>query len=629
MVVEKELIIQAADCKVTDVTVFTDRAEVTREVTLEGLLPGQNIILVKGMSKQIDRESVRAKGLGDMVLRSVGCEVNYPKAEVVDDSDAAVFIEKIRVIKAKIAEHNRALERSAEEFDLLEAFVNGIFQNEGSGRNVRRTGAVTNPRRQNFKTTTASTANQNEASVNNNTAQWLTLDKEKISNVSSMLSFYGKACEEKDQRDAKIKEARRLDQQQLQVIEAERRERMIPQWNRKTSQDIRVVLQALSELKIAKLFITYMVGNASWTPSYDVRATSSSTSLTLTYYGTIRQSTGEAWKGVNLSLSTAKPQVGGTPPELPTKTVRFYQTPMYTRTKQKKRYESVVRKQNKRRRKKRAQSLDEQEDSCEEECFEEQKELESATLEVSRVAMAEVKSSGSGAATFKIAAVTDVSSDNKPQKVTICMVDLKSIMSYFCIPTQSTNAYLQCKTTNTSSFELLPSDEVNIFFDGSYVSKSTMPSVSPGESFESFLGADSSVRIDTTPPYKVNTKGGYFSKSDSCSYTVVTKIKNTKAETDVFIICSKQLPRSTDASIKVTPLAPSADMLQRGTDAELEYQNGLMNRVKGIRPPMNYVKLDDVKHNIVWKRIIKAQEESVFKLQYNIDWPKGREVQFQ
>jgi len=627
MVEEKELIIQAeaADCKVTDVTVFTDRAEVTREVTLEGLLPGQNIIIVKGVSKQIDRESVRAKGLGDMVLRSVGCEVNYPKAEVVDESDAAVFIEKIRVIKAKIAEHDRALERSAEEFDLLEAFVNGIFQNESRVKIVRRTGAATKPRRQQF----ATNVKQNEAPVKNvNSAQWLTLDKEKISNVSNMLSFYGKACEEKDQRDTKIKEARRLDQQQLQVIEAERRERRIPQTIRKPSQDIKVVLQALSELKIAKLFITYMVGNASWTPSYDVRATSSSSSLTLTYYGTIRQSTGEPWKGVNLSLSTAKPQVGGTPPDLPTKTVRFYQTPMYKRKKHKKRYESVKRKQKVRSRKMRSRSLEEQEDSEEECCFDESKEIQMETLEVSRVAMAEVKSGGSGAATFKIAAVTDVSSDNKPQKVTICMVNLNSTMSYFCIPTQSTNAYLQCKTTNTSSFELLPSNEVNIFFDGSYVSKSTMPSVSPGESFESFLGADSSVRINTTPPYKVNTKGGYFSKSDSCSYTVVTKIKNTKAETDVFIICSKQLPRSTDASIKVTPIEPSADMLQRGADAELEYQNGLMNRVKGIKPPVNYVKLDDVKHNLVWKRIIRAQEESVFKLQYNIDWPKGRQVEF-
>jgi len=615
MVEEKELVIQAADCKITDVTVFTDRAEITREVILKDLSPGQNTILVKGLSRQMDCDSVRAKGYGDMVLRSVSTELNYPKKEVVDESDAAVFNEKIRIQKKKIAEHNRALARSTEQFELLEAFVNGVFTNPHSGK----TGSK-HVKRSWGKTTVA----EKKEPASENTPQWMLLDKEKIGNVSHMLSFYRKASEEKDIRLEEIKEARRLDQEKLKVIEAERWERKVPQTSRTPSQDIKVVLQALKGLKVAKLFLTYMVGNASWTPSYDVRATSSSSSLTLTYYGTIRQSTGEIWKGVNMSLSTAKPQVGGTPPELPTKTVNFMQHFAHFKAKKYKkravRSRQIHKESNMRR-----QSLEMQMDECEEELAS----LQSAPLEVSRVAMAEVSSGSAGAATFKIAAVTDVESDNKPQKVTICMVDLKSLMSYFCVPTESSNAYLQCKTTNTSSFELLPSNEVNIFFDGSYVSKSTMPSVSPGESFESFLGADSSVRISTTPEYKVHTKGGYFSKTDSCAHTLVTKIKNTKAAQDIFIVCSKQLPRSTDASIKVTSIEPSPALLQRGADAELEYQNGLMNRVKGLKPPMNYVKLDQVKHNIVWKRILKAQEESVFKLCYNVEWPKGREVEFQ
>merc|ERR550534_176220 len=552
-----------------------------------------------------------------MVLRSVSTELNYPKKEVVDESDAAVFNEKIRVIKKKIAEHNRALARSTEQFELVEAFANGLFTNPNSAK----TGS-TLFKRSYGKTTVA----EKKEPTSENTPQWMLLDKEKIGNVSDMLSFYRKASEEKDKRHEEIKEARRLDQEKLKVIEAERWERKIPQTSRTPSQDIKVVLQALKGLKIAKLFLTYMVGNASWTPSYDVRATSSSSILTLTYYGTIRQSTGEIWKGVNMSLSTAKPQIGGTPPELPTKTVNFMQhLARFKAKKYKKRAVSSSQFKRSKESHMRRQSLEMQMDECEEEL----KELESAPLEVSRVAMAEVSSGSAGAATFKIAAVTDVESNNKPQKVTICMVELKSLMSYFCVPTESSNAYLQCKTTNTSSFELLPSNEVNIFFDGSYVSKSTMPSVSPGESFESFLGADSSVRISTTPPYKVHTKGGYFSKTDSCAHTLVTKIKNTKAAQDIFIVCSKQLPRSTDASIKVTSIEPSPALLQRGADAELEYQNGLMNKVKGMKPPMNYVKLDQEKHNIVWKRILKAQEESVFKLCYNVEWPKGREVEFQ
>lgn len=50
-----------------------------------------------------------------------------------------------------------------------------------------------------------------------------------------------------------------------------------------------------------------MVHHASWEPAYDVRVDSASQSLSLVYYGAVRQSTGEDWANCRVSLSTAKP----------------------------------------------------------------------------------------------------------------------------------------------------------------------------------------------------------------------------------------------------------------------------------------------------------------------------------
>jgi len=585
-----ELTIPASECKVFKVTVFTDRAEVTRRVLLSDLESGQHVIMVKGVSKFIDQNSIRAKGLGKMVLRSVGCEVNFPKVQEVPKDAAAEFDERIRVINQGIAMLNKKLERSKAEHTLLQTFVNNVMRGPGAGNKDVAPG-------------------------------WVGLNEEKLQSVSELLAYYSKASEEKDKRETEIKDQLRIERERVSKVNEEKQARGLKRVSGDPTHDVKVVLQAVGELKKAELHLTYMVSNASWSPSYDIRALSTSTDLSLTYYGTVRQSTDEKWMGVELSLSTAKPQVGGTPPELPTKVVQFKQEPVYQPTSMMSKSGWAVPSQ--------AIFLQSaQPEMCVAASSMAPMVGSSLPLPAARVAVAEAKSGGgAGAATFKIAAATDVASDNKPQKVTICILELSTTMSHFCVPTESPHAYLQCRTVNTSAFELLASNEVNVFFDGSYVSKTKLPNVSPGESFQSFLGADSSVRIDAAPPSKVHMKGGYWSTTDSCRHTIVTKIKNTK-DRNVLVICSKQLPRSSDKSIKVEPLMPNAAELQRGSDAEEAYQTALAKKEKGALAPTNYVKLLATKNNIVWKRTLKPQTEGVFKLQYTVEWPKGRQLQF-
>ena len=50
--------------------------------------------------------------------------------------------------------------------------------------------------------------------------------------------------------------------------------------------------------------------------------------------------------------------------------------------------------------------------------------------------------------------------------------------------------YLQVKARNTSSFPILASEAVNVYMDGSYITKTQLKDVSPSEEFTTFLGVD-------------------------------------------------------------------------------------------------------------------------------------------
>ncbi|HNW56510.1 MAG TPA: DUF4139 domain-containing protein [Bacteroidales bacterium] len=68
--------------------------------------------------------------------------------------------------------------------------------------------------------------------------------------------------------------------------------------------------------KKAEVKISYLVDNASWYPSYDIRFVSADKPLLVTFKANIRQNTGIDWKNVNLILSTSKTNISAQIPAL-------------------------------------------------------------------------------------------------------------------------------------------------------------------------------------------------------------------------------------------------------------------------------------------------------------------------
>ncbi len=80
-----------------------------------------------------------------------------------------------------------------------------------------------------------------------------------------------------------------------------------------------------SEIGVA---IVYMVHGPGWHPVYDIRVSSDTKAMNLTYNAMVSQNTLEDWNGVDLKLSTAQPRISGMQPELHPWYIDKYRAPL-------------------------------------------------------------------------------------------------------------------------------------------------------------------------------------------------------------------------------------------------------------------------------------------------------------
>src|SRR5690606_12287144 len=77
-----------------------------------------------------------------------------------------------------------------------------------------------------------------------------------------------------------------------------------------------VVFVNVREGGAARLRLRYLVNNASWSPSYNLRASSERDQVTVEYNASIEQMSGEDWNDVAMALSTATPSLVAKAPTL-------------------------------------------------------------------------------------------------------------------------------------------------------------------------------------------------------------------------------------------------------------------------------------------------------------------------
>ena len=196
-------------------------------------------------------------------------------------------------------------------------------------------------------------------------------------------------------------------------------------------------------------------------------------------------------------------------------------------------------------------------------------------------ASAIVTSRGNVSATFDVPGTITIPSDGAAHNVTITELNnLEAAMSWIAIPKCDARTRLsvciffslsisqivdlrfaQAKIKNASEYTLL-SGTGSVYVDGSFISKSTIPAVSPGESFDCALGLDPAIRIVYHQLSKKSAKSGFYTKTSVTSYTQRITIHNTKARTIADLRIVDQIPVSTDEKIVVKLFNPPLPSMQ-------------------------------------------------------------------
>lgn len=483
------------DAPIVAVTVYPDRARVTRRGTVR-LSAGEHRVSVEPLPLGLAADSVRVGGHGPATV--LGVDVVHRRQP--RPTEASV---------ADLERRRRDLERALAEL----ADADGVQEQVGVflEQLARRSGAT-------YARSLA--AGQVDPGGLGGFADALA---ERLTAVRTRRRELG-------ERRAELTDELAAVQRELAEVTAKRRP------DRRAA----IVTLAVAEDGDVELELSYVVDGAGWESAYDVRLVDEA--LTLTWYGLVRQRTGEDWPECDLRLSTARPAAAASLPDLdpwyldrvrPLPPIRplaaaggVVQT-MAARTPGEPLPPAAS-------------------------AGPPPREVETAVSTVEQ---------GVAAATYRPARPVAVPADGAAHRATVAVVELSAALDYVTAPVRSPDAYLRATVVNTSAHTLLPG-RAAVFHDAEFVGSADLPVWAPGEEVELALGVDDRVRVERELVRRTASKAtlGSVRRREVEYRTTVTNHTPRPARVTVL----DQLPVSRDEQISVRELRADPEPTERG-----------------------------------------------------------------
>jgi hypothetical protein len=251
---------------VSEVTVYLENALETRKASVD-VLPGKTQLKFTGLSPFVDAKSIQAKIDGDVTVLSVNHQQNFLNNPDESQKSKDLMV-RIKDIEKKTEIESAYLHVIAEDIEFLK-----------QNRDLGGTQSVT-----------------------------MAAVKEGADFFSARLTAL------------KLKELER--KATLADLNNEL-EKLYNQINSKNEEKIWATGEILVQVETKKATtlkaeISYIVSNASWFPSYDIRANNITDPLQIVYKANIRQDTKCDWKNAKLKLSSYNPTYSGVAPVLQT-----------------------------------------------------------------------------------------------------------------------------------------------------------------------------------------------------------------------------------------------------------------------------------------------------------------------
>jgi len=488
----------AANAKITDVTVFADRAMVKRVATVK-LQQGENVVTFGGLPLQIAEETLRAEGKGTAAARISGLAVRNIFLESSSE-------QRIRDLEGEL----ETVERAAQKIDARRAalaaqraFIDSI--RVGWGERLSKELSAGKP----------SAAELTEANR---------FVGDGIYRVEE--SSYEAAAEKKP-----LTEKIAVLKKQLAALNSERRKEV-------RAVDLTIDAPRAMELTVE---LSYLVMQARWEPVYDIRLAPDGRSAELAYRAVVAQRSGEEWQGVNLSLSTATPAVGSAPPELTPWHVSFRESPVPLGRASRAMHKAAAPAPM-------AAGMAAEADAA--------ADSEAADLQP-LTAMGSQLQERQTSVLFVVPKPVDVAADGSRQSSLIALERLPVAAEYVTVPKFLPRAFLKSEVVNMTAYPLL-AGAVNVFNDNAFVGRSYLKTVAAGEKFALFFGVDDAVKVKRTAT-RVRKEAGLLG-GNRVSWHCTVDLENFKGH-EVTLSVLDQIPVAGNQEIKVTltDVQPDAD----------------------------------------------------------------------
>ncbi|WP_309399408.1 mucoidy inhibitor MuiA family protein [Cerasicoccus maritimus] len=526
---------KTANGTIAGVTVFGDRAEVTREATLD-LEAGTHHIRFEGLPANTDRQSLQLQCDGPLVLQDIRLVTTYLE-EVANEQSRALF-KQLNALKLDRRRNELATARIEQEIKALQSIWKGV------------------------------TTPTDGAAVATDPEQWAGL-LEMQSKRSAALDQQGLELEvQRKELDANIREL----EQQIQKVRATQQ---------RSRTDVVAVVEA-RQSGPADLQLTYQTPGASWSPTYQVRADSQGGNVEIVYRANVRQSTGEDWTDVALSLSTAQPHIDGREPELrPWWIAEVKPMPVSAPAPQESRARGY------------ALAADEADYYIEgkkaisgEVDFLGTKDFTKfGGMEVSKAVIQQ----GLIATKFDVPAKVTVATSAERVVCTILQFNSAADYRHTAVPKLSPYTYLKAEIANATNAQLLPG-QGSIFIDGNFVGKADLDLVAPGEKFWVYLGVDPAVTVERNKLQGKDSTEGIFNKTKRMVTSYEFVIKNQRQQ-PIQLSLWDQLPMASNEDIEVELLVPEVG--KRGAIATIDDQKRLewkfsLKPGQDLKTPLSY-----------------------------------------
>lgn len=261
---------------INEVTVFIEGAQVTRKKSID-LLHGKTILKFVTLSPFIDAKSVQVKAFGDLIVLSVNHQQNF--VNKLEKPKELVDLEtKLRSIDEKINLENTFLSIVNEQLSFLQ-------QNRDIGGKNQEISVTNLKETMTFYSTQLSALKLKEIEHNKNIED-LSKQRSNIENQIKTLST------KKEYPNGEV----------LVKVDAKR-------------------------AGTFNFELSYLVNNAGWFPTYDIRAKNISEPIQIIYKANVHQETKEDWKNVKLRFSSSNPNSSGVAPELKTYYLNYNSIP--------------------------------------------------------------------------------------------------------------------------------------------------------------------------------------------------------------------------------------------------------------------------------------------------------------